>query len=38
MAQQMLQDGATMIQVRAAVDTTFGGMAPGTDTPLPPAS
>jgi Protein of unknown function with PCYCGC motif len=38
MAQRMLQDGSTMIQVRAAVDTTFGGTAPGTDTPLPPAS
>jgi hypothetical protein len=37
LAQQMLHDGATMIQVRAAVDTRFGGTAPGTDTPLPPA-
>ena len=38
LAQRMLQDGSTMIQVRAAVDTTFGGVGPGTDTPLPPAS
>jgi hypothetical protein len=38
MAQQMLQDGKTIIQVRAAVDVTFGGTAPGTNTPLPPAS
>lgn len=37
-AQQMLQDGATIIQVRAAVDVTFGGTAPGTNTPLPPAT
>lgn len=37
-AHQMLQDGATMTQVRAAVDATFGGAAPGTDTPLPPAT
>jgi len=38
LAQQMLQGGSTMIQVRAAVDVTFGGVGPGTDTPLPPAS
>jgi hypothetical protein len=38
LAQQMLQDGSTMIQVRAAVDATFGSVGPGTDTPLPPAS
>jgi len=38
LAQKMLQEGSTMIAVRAAVDVTFGGAAPGTDTPLPPAS
>ncbi len=39
MASQMLQQGKTMVQVRAAVDSTYGGgAAPGTDTPLPPAS
>jgi hypothetical protein len=37
MAAEMLRDGKTMIQVRAAVDATFGGTAPGTDTALPPA-
>ena len=37
-AHQMLQQGATLTQVRAAVDATFGGAAPGTDTPLPPAT
>ncbi len=26
------------VEVRAAVDATFGGSAPGTDTALPPAS
>ncbi|MCJ7711219.1 MAG: PCYCGC domain-containing protein [Chloroflexi bacterium] len=39
MASDMLQQGKTMVQIRAAVDSTFGdGSAPGTDTPLPPAS
>ncbi len=39
MASEMLAKGSTMIQVRAAVDSTFGGgAAPGTDTPLPPSS
>jgi hypothetical protein len=39
MASDMLQKGSTMTQIRAAVDSTFGGgAAPGTDTPLPPAS
>ena len=38
-ASQMLQEGKTMVQIRAAVDSTFGGgAAPGTDTALPPAS
>jgi len=38
MASDMLQQGKTMVQIRAAVDATFGGgAAPGTDTPLPPA-
>lgn len=38
MASQMLQQGRTMIQIRAAVDATFGGAAPGTVTPVPPAT
>ncbi len=37
-ASAMLRDGSTMSQVRASVDATFGATAPGTDTPLPPAS
>jgi hypothetical protein len=38
-ASQLLQEGKTMVQIRDAVDSTFGGgAAPGTDTPLPPAS
>ncbi len=38
MADAMLRDGKTMTQIRAAVDSTFGGgAAPGTDTALPPA-
>lgn len=38
MASEMLNDGQTMVQVRAAVDSTFGGgAAPGTDTALPPS-
>ncbi len=36
MGQQMLRQGKTMIQIRAAVDSTFGGRAPGTPTELPP--
>jgi hypothetical protein len=32
----MLREGRTMIQIRAAVDLTFGGRGPGTDTVLPP--
>ncbi len=39
MASEMLAKGRTMTQIRAAVDSTFGGgAAPGTDTPLPPSS
>lgn len=35
----MIQQGKTMTQIRAAVDSTFGGgAAPGTDTPTPPTS
>ncbi|HEU0243937.1 MAG TPA: PCYCGC motif-containing (lipo)protein, partial [Candidatus Limnocylindrales bacterium] len=38
LAQQMLREGASMVQIRAAVDAQFGGgAAPGTDTPMPPA-
>jgi hypothetical protein len=37
MASTMLREGRSMTQIRAAVDATFGGTAPGTDTPLPPA-
>lgn len=36
MASEMLREGSTMVQVRAAVDATFGDRAPGTETPLPP--
>lgn len=38
MAQQMLREGKTIVQVRAAVDATFGGNAPGTPTKLPPSA
>jgi Protein of unknown function with PCYCGC motif len=37
MANDMLARGQTLIQVRAAVDSSFGGLAPGTPTELPPA-
>jgi hypothetical protein len=38
LAQAMLRDGKSMVQIRAAVDAQFGGSgAPGTDTALPPA-
>lgn len=38
MADAMLREGKTMTEIRAAVDSTFGGgAAPGTDTALPPA-
>ena len=37
MASRMLREGSTMTEIRAAVDSTFGGgSAPGTDTQLPP--
>lgn len=36
-AQDMLAKGNTLIQMRAAVDSEFGGLAPGTQTDLPPA-
>jgi len=39
LASDMLLEGKTMVQIRGAVDSTFGGGAvPGTDTPMPPAS
>lgn len=38
MADAMLRDGKTLLQVRVAVDASFGGLAPGTDTDLPPAA
>jgi hypothetical protein len=39
LASRMLREGATMVQVRAAVDDAYGGgAAPGTDTPLPPSA
>ena len=37
MAQDMLNRGRSLIQIRAAVDSAFGGLAPGTPTQLPPA-
>jgi Protein of unknown function with PCYCGC motif len=37
LASAMLRDGSTIVQIRAAVDDQFGGRAPGTNTPLPPA-
>ena len=36
LARDMLRDGKSMIEVRAAVDARFGDRAPGTVTPLPP--
>lgn len=39
LAQQMLGEGSTIAEVRAAVDAQFGnGGVPGTDTPLPPSA
>jgi len=38
LAQQLLREGKTMAQIREAVDAAFGGSAPGTDTPVPPAA
>ena len=38
MADGLIREGKTMVQVRAAVDSTFGGgAAPGTDTAQPPS-
>ena len=38
LADGMLREGRTMVQIRAAVDSTFGGgTAPGMDTALPPS-
>jgi hypothetical protein len=37
LASTMLTDGSSIAQIRAAVDVEFGNLAPGTDTPLPPA-
>jgi len=37
LASRMLQSGSDIGAVRAAVDATFGDLAPGTDTPMPPA-
>jgi hypothetical protein len=35
-AKSMAAEGRTLIEIRAAVDSQFGGSAPGTDTGLPP--
>jgi hypothetical protein len=37
MAKQMLGEGQSLRAIRNAVDSTFGGSAPGTPTDLPPA-
>lgn len=37
MAQRMLGEGKTMLEIRQAVDGEFGDLAPGTDTLMPPA-
>ena len=38
MAKAMQADGSTLLQIRQAIDRTFGGSgAPGTDTPMPAA-
>jgi hypothetical protein len=37
MAKKMTAEGKTLREVRAAIDQTFGGNAPGTPTDLPPA-
>lgn len=37
MADRMVREGRTLLEIRAAVDSTFGGLAPGTPTELPPA-
>lgn len=37
LAAKMLGEGKSLAEIRAAVDSTFGGGGHGTDTPLPPA-
>ena len=37
LAAKLLDEGKSMAEIRAAVDTTFGGGGHSTDTPLPPA-
>lgn len=37
MAQRMIGEGKSMVEIRDAVDSTFGNLAPGTDTERPPA-
>jgi hypothetical protein len=37
LAKQLISEGKTLGEIRAAVDQTFGGAAPGTPTELPPA-
>ena len=37
LAAKLLGEGKSMVDIRAAVDKTFGGGGHGTDTPLPPA-
>jgi hypothetical protein len=37
LAAKLLREGRTLAEIRAAVDSTFGGGGHGTDTPLPPA-
>lgn len=37
LAKQMISQGKTLREIRAAVDSTFGGNAPGTNTAQPPA-
>jgi hypothetical protein len=36
-AKSMLAAGNSMLQIRAAIDGAYGGLAPGTNTELPPA-
>lgn len=37
LTKQLLSEGKSLREIRAAVDSTFGGRAPGTPTELPPA-
>jgi hypothetical protein len=37
LTKQMISQGKSLREIRAAVDSTFGGNAPGTNTALPPA-